>query len=149
LLWIKLPAGTTVPAVHFGNSKDVARGRTVYALGNPFGFDSTLTSGLKTTPTTSYRNITLSSRNDIKAIQHSAPINPGNSGGALFAIQTIKVAGKTKKAPYLIGSNVAMRNESNGAIDFAIPAELAQPTLADVARARPGKPHGISGTTEV
>jgi len=70
------------PAVPLGTSGDLKVGQKVFAIGNPFGLDYTLTSGL-----VSALDRTLSERDGVTIrhlIQTDAAINPGNSGGPLL-----------------------------------------------------------------
>jgi 2-alkenal reductase len=99
--------------IPLGTSRDLRVGQTVYAIGNPFGFSRTLTTGIVSAldrhlPTTEYREIA-------GAIQTDAAINPGNSGGPLL-----------DSAGRLIGVNTAIRSPSGGSsgVGFAIPVDL-------------------------
>jgi len=99
--------------IPLGNSRDLRIGQSVYAIGNPFGLQRTLTHGIvsaleRELPTTEYREV-------IGVIQTDAAINPGNSGGPLL-----------DSAGRLIGVNTAIRSESGSSagIGFAIPADL-------------------------
>ena len=99
--------------IPLGTSRDLRIGQSVYAIGNPFGLQRTLTRGIvsalgRELPTTEYREV-------IGVIQTDAAINPGNSGGPLL-----------DSAGRLIGVNTAIRSESGSSagIGFAIPADL-------------------------
>ncbi len=121
----------TVPAglrpVPLGSSRDLRIGQSVYAIGNPFGLQRTLTKGLvsaldRELPTANYREV-------IGVIQTDAAINPGNSGGPLL-----------DSAGRLIGVNSAIRSASGSSsgIGFAIPADLVNrvvPSLISKGRA--------------
>lgn len=95
-----------------GNSRSLRVGQSVLALGNPFGFNHTLTSGiissldrkLVTTYGTPIKNV----------IQTDAAINPGNSGGPLMDL-----------AGHLLGMNTAIASTSGlgSGVGFAIPAD--------------------------
>ncbi|PXW98541.1 2-alkenal reductase [Sphaerotilus hippei] len=96
-----------------GSSRDLRIGQTVYAIGNPFGLQRTLTKGLvsaldRELPTANFREV-------VGVIQTDAAINPGNSGGPLL-----------DSAGRLIGVNSAIRSASGSSsgIGFAIPADL-------------------------
>jgi S1-C subfamily serine protease len=96
--------------VFFGDSTRLKVGQRVFAIGNPFGFDRTLTTGI-----ISSLDRTIPARNDrtIKSIiQIDAAINPGNSGGPLL-----------DSHGRLIGMNtaIASRTGQNTGIGFAIP----------------------------
>jgi 2-alkenal reductase len=99
--------------IPLGSSKDLKVGQSVFAIGNPFGLQRTLTKGLvsaldRELPTTSYREV-------LGVIQTDAAINPGNSGGPLL-----------DSAGRLVGVNSAIRSASGSSsgIGFAIPADL-------------------------
>jgi serine protease Do len=109
---IKIDA-TDLPAVTFADSEAVQRGDRVLAIGNPFGFDQTVTTGIVSA-------IGRSGAADLdyeNFIQTDAAINPGNSGGALVDLQ-----GR------LIGINTAIFSRTGGfqGIGFAIPSDLAR-----------------------
>lgn len=99
--------------VPVGTSRDLRIGQTVYAIGNPFGLQRTLTKGLvsaldRELPTANFREVA-------GVIQTDAAINPGNSGGPLL-----------DSAGRLIGVNSAIRSTSGSSsgIGFAIPVDL-------------------------
>lgn len=95
-----------------GTSKDLVVGQEVFAIGNPFGLDHTLTSGIVSALG---RPIITSFRTHITgAIQTDAAINPGNSGGPLL-----------DRAGRLIGMNTAITSASGASsgIGFAIPVD--------------------------
>ena len=96
--------------VYFGDSTRLKVGQRVFAIGNPFGLERTLTTGI-----VSSLNRTLPARNNrtIKSIiQIDAAINPGNSGGPLL-----------DSHGRLIGMNtaIASRTGQNTGVGFAIP----------------------------
>jgi S1-C subfamily serine protease len=106
---IKAPAASLFPVV-FGDSTRLKVGQRVFAIGNPFGLERTLTTGI-----ISSLNRSLPSRNGrtIKSIiQIDAAINPGNSGGPLLDAHS-----------RLIGMNtaIASRTGQNTGVGFAIP----------------------------
>src|SRR5579862_8505567 len=81
VLRIKAP-GNALPPIDIGASKDLLVGQSVYAIGNPFGLDQSLASGIISAldrEIESRAGVTISG-----AIQTTAPINPGNSGGPLL-----------------------------------------------------------------
>lgn len=106
-------------AIPMGSSADLMLGETVIALGNPFGFENSVTSGILSAFN---REIEVGSGDDTVhytgLIQTSALINPGNSGGPL-----INVLGE------LIGINSAIVDRAQG-IGFAIPIDRARDILA-------------------
>ena len=100
------------PAVPLGSSGDLRVGQKVFAIGNPFGLDYTLTSGL-----VSALDRSLSEGSGIAIrhlIQTDAAINPGNSGGPLL-----------DSAGRLIGINTAIYSPSGASvgIGFAVPVD--------------------------
>jgi S1-C subfamily serine protease len=112
VLHIDAPAESLFP-VHFGDSTHLRVGQRVFAIGNPFGLERTLTTGI-----ISSLNRTLPSRNNrsIKSvIQTDAAINPGNSGGPLL-----------DSHGRLIGMNtaIASRTGQNTGVGFAIPVSI-------------------------
>jgi serine protease Do len=106
-------------AIKLGNSSNLQVGDLVAAIGNPFGLNQTVTSGV----VSALERTTLGIENYENFIQTDAPINPGNSGGAL-----VDVAGK------LVGINTAIIAPSNGSvgIGFAIPVNMAKSVMAQL-----------------
>jgi S1-C subfamily serine protease len=81
VLRIAAPAAK-LRALPVGTSRDLIVGQKVYAIGNPFGLDQTLTTGIVSALNREIESVT---RRTIKgAIQTDAAINPGNSGGPLL-----------------------------------------------------------------
>ena len=110
---LKIPAENKLPFIHFGRSYDLMIGETVIAIGNPYGFSNTVTSGIVSAVG---RDIEVVEGTWLRGlIQTDAPINPGNSGGPLLNINGD-----------LIGVNTAIRANAQN-IGFAIPVD----TLAD------------------
>jgi serine protease Do len=110
---LKIPAESKLPFIHFGRSYDLMIGETVIAIGNPYGFSNTVTSGIVSAVG---RDIEVAEGAWLRGlIQTDAPINPGNSGGPLLNINGD-----------LIGVNTAIRANAQN-IGFAIPVD----TLAD------------------
>lgn len=102
-----------------GGSNDLQVGQKVYAIGNPFGLDQTLTTGiisaLDRKITTNERTSSVNARRTIDGvIQTDAAINPGNSGGPLL-----------DSAGRLIGVNTAIYSPSGAyaGVGFAIPVD--------------------------
>lgn len=95
-----------------GESKDLLVGQKVFAIGNPFGLDQTITSGIISALGREINAIT--GRTIRGMIQTDAAINPGNSGGPLL-----------DSAGRLIGVNTAIYSPSGAyaGIGFAVPAE--------------------------
>jgi serine protease Do len=110
LLQIK---GKKLTAVPLGNSNNLKVGETVVAIGNPFGLNQSVTSGI----VSALGRTSLGIENFENFIQTDAPINPGNSGGALLDIKG-----------NLIGINTAILAPERGSIGigFAIPSNIAK-----------------------
>lgn len=102
-----------LPVLKLGDSEKLKVGETVIAVGNPFGLNQTVTSGIVSA--TGRANVGIADYEDF--IQTDAPINPGNSGGAL-----VNVRGE------LVGINTAIFSTSGGyqGIGFAIPSSMAK-----------------------
>jgi S1-C subfamily serine protease len=100
-----------------GNSDDLMIGETVIAIGNPFGFSHTVTTGVISALN---RSVRTEERVLQDFIQIDASINPGNSGGPL-----LNIAGE------LIGINTAIYAKAQG-IGFAIPIRKARRIVADL-----------------
>jgi S1-C subfamily serine protease len=109
--------------VTLADSRELAVGQKVYAIGNPFGLSGTMTRGI----ISSIRDIRGSEGAPIgDAIQTDAAINPGNSGGPL-----LNSRGEVIGINTMIASNGA--DQSSG-IGFAIPINTAKAVLADLTR---------------
>jgi S1-C subfamily serine protease len=111
------------PTVAFGVSADLLVGQSLVAIGNPFGLDQTVTSGVVSALN---REISTSNAGTIRnCIQTDAAINPGNSGGPL-----LNLAGQ------VIGVNTAIvtTSGSNAGIGFAIPSDKVMPVVTDMIR---------------
>jgi len=76
LLKLDPPEGLKLTVLNFGNMAEVRTGDPVFAIGNPLGFERTVSEGIVSTKARAYQSIVL--------IQTTAPINPGNSGGPLL-----------------------------------------------------------------
>ena len=115
---IKIPA-TGLPAVTFGDSSRLRVGEIVLAVGNPFGFNGTVTRGIVSA--TGRTNVGIIGYEDF--IQTNAPINPGNSGGPLVNIQG-----------QVIGITTAIATRSGGyqGIGFAIPSNSAKMVMDEL-----------------
>jgi len=101
-----------LPPLAIGTSKDLIVGQRVYAIGNPFGLDQTLTTGVVSALN---REIESFNQRTIRGvIQTDAAINPGNSGGPLL-----------DSAGRLIGVNtqIASPSGASAGIGFAIPVD--------------------------
>jgi serine protease Do len=118
LALIKIPAVKELPTIQFGTSSDLMRGETVVAIGNPFGYQNTVTQGIVSAL---HRDIPVNGTQEYKdLIQTNADINPGNSGGPLLNLDGD-----------VIGINVAVRVGAQG-IGFAIPIDSALEVMANL-----------------
>jgi serine protease Do len=109
---VKIDAGKSLPAANIGDSNALKVGDWVLAIGNPFGLNQTVTSGIVSAKG---RIIGAGPYDDF--IQTDASINPGNSGGPLF-----NMSGE------VVGINTAIIAEGQG-IGFAIPINTAKPLI--------------------
>jgi S1-C subfamily serine protease len=130
VLRIDAPADRLRP-IPVGTSKDLQVGQYVFAIGNPFGLDQTLTTGVISALGREIESVT---RRPIQGvIQTDAAINPGNSGGPLL-----------DSAGRLIGVNAAIYSPSgtSAGIGFAIPVDTVNRIVPELIRygkvTRPG-----------
>jgi serine protease Do len=113
---LKIPVDKKLPFVPLGRSNDLMIGETVVAIGNPYGYANTVTSGVISAVG---RDIQVTEDFWLRGlIQTDAPINPGNSGGPLLNING-----------ELIGVNTAVRAEAEN-IGFAIPVDTRVDNLS-------------------
>lgn len=127
------PPQTGLTIIQFGDSEKLVVGQKVLAIGNPFGLDRTLTTGI-----ISGLQRPIRARNDRLiegAIQTDASINPGNSGGPLL-----------DKFGKMIGINSQILSPAGGSVGvgFAIPISIAKRVIpqliqfGEVKRPKPG-----------
>jgi serine protease Do len=109
LALIKIEAKADLPTVKIGDSDSLRVGQWVVAIGSPFGFEQTVTSGI-----VSAKGRVIGSGPYDDFIQTDASINPGNSGGPLINLQG-----------EVVGINTAIIASGQG-IGFAIPINLAK-----------------------
>ncbi|NOZ39197.1 MAG: PDZ domain-containing protein [Planctomycetes bacterium] len=108
---IRIRTPRPLPIVRIGTSEDLMAGETVIAVGNAFGYEHTVTTGIISAL---HRNVQVNDTQQyLDLIQTDASINPGNSGGPLLNING-----------EMIGVNVAVRAGAQG-IGFAIPVDKA------------------------
>ncbi|MCB9507729.1 MAG: trypsin-like peptidase domain-containing protein [Myxococcales bacterium] len=120
LALVRVASDDPLPFVALGDSSELAVGDWVVAIGNPFGFDHTVTAGI----------VSALGRRDVHPdgrdlyedfIQTDASINPGNSGGPLLDVNG-----------HVVGVNSAVRLSANG-IGFAIPINMAKILIPQLA----------------
>jgi serine protease Do len=131
LALLKIDVARPLPVMPLGTARDLQVGEDVAAIGNAYGYDHTVTSGIVSAV---QRDVTLNKEISYKAlIQTDAAINPGNSGGPL-----LNANGE------LVGVNVAIRAGAQG-IGFAIPVDTMIRVAADMlsVRKRNGTWHGL------
>lgn len=122
LALLKIEA-SDLPCAHFASMDDVKVGEIVFAVGNPMGLNSTVTSGIISAIGRGQLNL----RRDQYAVEYfiqtDAAINPGNSGGGLFNI-----------SGSLVGINSAIATSTGSYIGygFAIPVDLAKAVIEDL-----------------
>ncbi len=111
--------GTDLPVIPLGHSSTLEVGAPVMAIGNPFGLEETVTTGI-----VSAKGRVIGDGPYDSFIQTDAAINPGNSGGPL-----INARGQA------VGVNTAIFSRSGGSvgIGFAIPIDLAKPVVTQLA----------------
>ncbi|MCP4106353.1 MAG: Do family serine endopeptidase [Desulfobacteraceae bacterium] len=114
---LRISSENSLPAIQMGSSEDLMIGETVIAIGNPFGFSNTVTTGVISALN---RSIRTDDRVYHDFIQTDASINPGNSGGPLLNING-----------ELIGINTAIYAKAQG-IGFAIPINKAKKIISDL-----------------
>lgn len=115
------PAGTMLQTIPFGDSTKLKVGQKVIAIGNPFGFERTMTTGIVSALNRPIKN----SNNRIirNMIQTDTAINPGNSGGPL-----LDTAGR------MVGINTMIYSSSGSSagVGFCVPAETAVRVASDL-----------------
>lgn len=114
---LRLEGAKDLPAVRMADSTDLMPGETVIAIGNPFGFSHTVTTGV-----ISALDRTIQAEDGLftDLVQTDAAINPGNSGGPL-----LNILGE------LIGVNTAIDARGEG-IGFAIPIHKARRVVEEI-----------------
>jgi S1-C subfamily serine protease len=119
-----LSMGSLPPPLPLGSSADLRVGQSVFAIGNPFGLDQSLTTGVISA--LKRRMPTAAGREIADVIQTDAAINPGNSGGPLL-----------DSGGRVIGVNTAIISPSgtNAGVGFAIPIDTVNRVVPELIRA--------------
>ena len=127
--------GSGLPTARFGESSSLRVGQLVVAIGNPFGFQSTVSAGVVSAIGRSLRSATGRLIEDI--IQSDVALNPGNSGGPLVDTRA-----------RVVGINTAIIRAAQG-ISFSIPVDTVQRIVSELlARGRVRRAYlGITGQT--
>src|SRR5947209_9747418 len=131
LALLKIEVRRPLATIPLGTAQDLMIGETVLAVGNAFGYEHTVTTGIVSALK---RDVTLNRDMAYKSlIQTDTPINPGNSGGPL-----VNINGE------LVGVHVAIRSGAQN-IAFAIPVDTMLRVAADMlsTRKRAGLSHGL------
>ncbi|MEH1842824.1 MAG: HhoA/HhoB/HtrA family serine endopeptidase [Nostoc sp.] len=118
---VKINTGSDLPVAPLGSSNGVQVGDWAIAVGNPLGFDNTVTLGIVSTLKRSSAQVGINDKR-LDFIQTDAAINPGNSGGPLLNGQG-----------EVIGINTAIRPDAMG-IGFAIPIDKAKAIAGQLQR---------------
>jgi S1-C subfamily serine protease len=120
LALLRVDDSVTLPAARLGDSAKLRRGQIAIAIGNPLGFDATVTAGVVSALGRSLRAKTGRMIEDV--VQTDAALNPGNSGGPLVS-----------SAGEVIGINTAIIMGAQG-ICFAVASNTANFVLGEIAR---------------
>lgn len=135
LALLKITPKKPVPFLHLGDSDSVQVGQKVLAIGNPFGLDGTLTTGIVSSLG---RNIRSENGRELEGlIQTDAAINPGNSGGPLLDSRGTVIAINT--AIYGASGNIG--------IGFAMPINRAKTMLTAFQNGRTYQPPSLGVRT--
>lgn len=119
---IEAPRDVLVPIV-VGTSNDLEVGQKVLAIGNPFGLDNTLTTGVVSALRREIESVTGRKIRDV--IQTDAAINPGNSGGPLLDSEGRLIG---------VNTQIASPSGASAGIGFAVPVDIVNEIVPDLIR---------------
>ena len=123
LALLQIDGGGSLTPVVLAQSRDLIPGQKVFAIGNPFGLNGTMTTGI----ISAIRPVRGPQGGQIEnAIQTDAAINPGNSGGPL-----LNSRGEVIGINSLIATNPNQQVDQSAGIGFAIPIDTVKAVLAD------------------
>ena len=125
LALLKIRADRKLPFVHLGDSENLQVGQKVLAIGNPFGLDGTLTTGIVSSLGRSLQNEDGTALEGL--IQTDAAINPGNSGGPMFDSRGNVIGINTA----IYGSQTRSGEAGSIGIGFAMPVNRAKAILEE------------------
>lgn len=130
---LKIKSNDTFPAVELGDSDKVMVGDLVLAVGNPFGYENTVTMGIVSAMGRLFDNMDITGipKRIPHVIQTDAPINPGNSGGPLLNIE-----GEVIGVNMAIAGNFSMGSAGNIGLGFAIPINDVKAKLKELMAGR-------------
>lgn len=120
---LKIEASYSLPILTFGDSEVLKVGEWVLAVGNPYGLNSTVTSGIVSAKGRSLGASSSSQMSIESFIQTDAAVNPGNSGGALITTDGS-----------LIGINTLIQSPTGSytGYSFAVPSSIARKVVGDI-----------------
>jgi S1-C subfamily serine protease len=125
LALIKIRAGRKLPFVRLGDSDNLQVGQKVLAIGNPFGLEGTLTTGIVSSLGRSLQNEDGTTLEGL--IQTDAAINPGNSGGPMFDSKGSVIGINTA----IYGSTTRSGEAGSIGIGFAVPVSRVKAILEE------------------
>lgn len=130
---LKIKSNDSFAAMELGDSDKVMVGDLVLAVGNPFGYENTVTMGIVSAMGRLFDNMDITGipKRIPHVIQTDAPINPGNSGGPLLNIE-----GEVIGVNMAIAGNFSMGSVGNIGLGFAIPINDVKAKLKELMAGR-------------
>jgi S1-C subfamily serine protease len=114
-------SGSSLPYARMGTASRLRQGQLVVAIGNPLGFQSTVSTGVVSATERGLRG--RDGRMVENLVQHTAPLNPGNSGGPLVDFRGRLVGVNTAIIAFAQGMSFAIPYET---VDWVVPKLLAE-----------------------